>query len=112
MKGSVFLSAPFFRFLELFCFVVVLPESISAVLAFSEDLLEVDVLGFGLFAMFSVKSVRDDCLLVGSTLFDLAALLSSVERCASYYKIHYIFKTLKNIQFYYENSIKLVGTHG
>ena len=93
MKGSVFLYTPFFRFLELFCFVVVLPESISAVLAFSKDLLDVEVLGFGLFAMLSVKSVRDDCLFVGSTLFDLETLVSSVERCACYNKIqHYIFK--------------------
>ena len=100
IKGSVFLSPPFFRFLELFCFVVVLPESILAVLPFSEDLLEVEILGLGLLAMFSVKSIRDDCLFVGSILLDLAPLFSRVERCASYNKMqYYIFIALEIFQF-------------
>jgi hypothetical protein len=69
--------------------IVVLPESISAILAFSEYLLDVEVFGFDLLAILSVKSFRDGCLLVGSVLFGLAILFSNFERCATYYEIQY-----------------------
>ena len=77
MKGSVPLSVPFFRFLELFCFVFV-------VLEMSLDLLEVAELGFVLLEMLSVKSFTDSCcLFVHSGLSDLVSLLSKADRCAS-----------------------------